>query len=65
VNCTGYRSGRNKIGIPKLILEWKKKITNPEQKVKNKAVSLQAWIGPEVSRKLIFPDFLTTTQDGG
>jgi hypothetical protein len=25
----------------------------------------QAWSGPEVSRKLRFPDFMTTAQDGG
>jgi len=29
-----------------------------------KAVLLQAWTGPEGSRKLRFPDFVTT-QDGG
>ena len=34
-------------------------------KVKGKAVPLQAWIGPEVSRKLRFPDFMTVAQDGG
>jgi hypothetical protein len=33
--------------------------------VKDKAVPLQAWSGPEGSRKLRFPDFLTTAQDGG
>jgi len=33
--------------------------------VKGKAVPLQAWIGPEDSRKLRFPDFMTTAQDGG
>jgi len=32
---------------------------------KVKAVSLQAWTGPEVSRKLRLSDFVTTTQDGG
>ena len=32
---------------------------------KGKAVPLQAWTGPEVSRKLRFPDFITTAQDGG
>jgi hypothetical protein len=32
---------------------------------KSKAVPLEAWNGPEGSRKLRFPDFLTTTQDGG
>jgi hypothetical protein len=34
-------------------------------KGKGKAVPLQAWSGPEGSRKLRFPDFLTTAQDGG
>jgi hypothetical protein len=29
------------------------------------AVPLQAWRGPEGSRKLRFPDFMTTAQDGG
>ena len=33
--------------------------------VKDKAVPLQAWSGPEGSRKLRFPDFMTTAQDGG
>jgi len=32
---------------------------------KDKAVSLQAWTGPEASRKLRFPDFAKTAQDGG
>jgi hypothetical protein len=32
---------------------------------KSKVVLLQAWSGPEVSRKLRFPDFMTTAQDGG
>jgi hypothetical protein len=32
---------------------------------KGKADPLQAWRGPEGSRKLRFPDFLTTAQDGG
>jgi len=34
-------------------------------KVKGKAVPLQAWTGPEGSRKLRFPDVVTTAQDGG
>ena len=33
--------------------------------VNGKAVPLQAWTGPEGSRKLKFPDFVTTAQDGG
>jgi hypothetical protein len=31
---------------------------------KGKAVPLPAWSGPEGSRKLSFPDFLITAQDG-
>ena len=29
-----------------------------------KAVPLHGWSGPEGSRKLSFPDFMTTAQDG-
>jgi hypothetical protein len=32
---------------------------------KGTAVPLQAWSGPEVSRMLRFPDYMTTAQDGG
>jgi hypothetical protein len=32
---------------------------------KGKAVPLQAWTGPEGSRKLRFPDFVTAAQDDG
>jgi len=32
---------------------------------KGKAVPLQAWGGLQGSRKLRFPDFMTTAQDGG
>jgi hypothetical protein len=35
------------------------------KKGKGKAVPLQAWSGPEGSRKLRFPDYMTTAQDGG
>ena len=34
-------------------------------KVKGKSVPLQAWSGPEGSRKLRFPDYTTMAQDGG
>jgi len=30
-----------------------------------KAVPLQAWSGPDGAKKLRFPDFMTTAQDGG
>ena len=33
--------------------------------IKGKVVPLQAWSGLEGSRKLRFPDFMTTAQDGG
>jgi hypothetical protein len=32
---------------------------------KGKAILLQAWIGPEGSRKLRLTDFLTMARDGG
>jgi len=41
------------------------KWTSLASKAKDKAVPLQAWSGPEGSRKLRFPDFMTTAQDGG
>jgi hypothetical protein len=34
-------------------------------KVKVKQSCLQAWSGPEGSRKLRFPDYMTMAQDGG
>jgi hypothetical protein len=34
-------------------------------RVKRKAVPLQVWSGPEGSRNLRFPDFMTTAKDGG
>jgi len=38
---------------------------NVKEKVKGKAVPLQAWSGPEGSRKLRFSDYMTMAQDGG
>ena len=40
-------------------------LTETYCKSKSKAVPLQAWTGPEGSRKLRFPDYMTTAQDGG
>jgi len=34
-------------------------------KSKVKSVPLEAWRGPEGSRKLRFPNYMTTAQDGG
>ena len=44
---------------------WSKRSTDGIRKGKGKAVPLRAWCGPEGSRKLGFPDFMTTAQDGG
>jgi hypothetical protein len=38
---------------------------NNEVPAKGKSVPLQVWTGPEGSRKLTFPDFMATAQDGG
>jgi hypothetical protein len=38
--------------------------TTTKGKGKGKAVPLQAWSGPEGSKKLRFPDYMTTAQDG-
>ena len=38
---------------------------NGTDQVKVTQSSLEAWSGPEFSRKLTFPDFMTTAQDGG
>jgi len=40
-------------------------VTGSAHKCKGKAVPLQAWSSPEGPRKLRFPDFMTTAQDGG
>ena len=41
------------------------KISGQQHASPNLAVPLQAWSGPEGSRKLRFQDFMTTAQDGG
>ena len=59
------------VGIPQLLLPvfGKHSVFNVGNflffLVKGKAVPLQAWSGPEGSKKLRFPDFVTTAQDGG
>jgi len=57
----GYGDMMNKLtGSGKLLLSGKIMTL-----YKGKAVPLQTWTGPEGSRKLRLPDFLTTAQDGG
>jgi hypothetical protein len=53
--------------IPKLSADYRDlsfSFTQYFFSVKCKAVPLQFWSGPEGSRKLSFPDFMTTAQDG-
>jgi len=51
--------------IPKYHNSDESNILSTLLKVKCKAVPLQACSGPEGSRKLRFPDLMTTAQDGG
>ena len=55
-DCLQYRHRSFRCRYNRVLLHLKKK---------GKAVPLQAWSGPEGSRKLRFPDFMTTAQDGG
>ena len=52
-----YKNGENLLTI---LLIWRLLVI-----YEGKAVPLQAWSGPEDSRKLRSPDFMTTAQDGG
>ena len=44
---------------------YKDSRTATYEQAKGKSVPLQAWSGPEGSRMLRFPDFMTTAQGGG
>jgi hypothetical protein len=44
-------------------ISWQ--LLGDEEWVIGKAAPLQSWSGPEGSRKLSFPDFMITVQDGG
>ena len=55
LNVQHYPSGRHKLCISAFL----------SRIYKSKAVPLQAWTGPEGSRKLRLPDFVTTAQVGG
>jgi len=47
------------------IVTFGTEITSYKSKGKGKAVPLQAWSGPESSRKLRLADFMKMAQDGG
>jgi len=44
---------------------WQDCVENSWRVVKGKAVPLRAWSGPEGSRKLRLPDYMTTAHVGG
>jgi len=48
-------------------LKWPKRVRRITTclYIKGKSAPLQAWSGPECSRKLRLPDFMTTAQDSG
>jgi hypothetical protein len=55
-----------RVNMGKVVVHWSGKwIDVYNGKGKGKAARLQAWSGPEGSRKLRFPDLMTTAQDGG
>ena len=47
------------------MVKWSALDGTPITEGKGKAVPSQAWSGPVGSRKLRFPDFMTTAQGGG
>jgi hypothetical protein len=51
----------NSVTIGRILM----KVDMSKKKGKGKSVPLQAWSGPEGCRKLRFPDYMTTAQDGG
>ena len=60
-----YRKNTDMLTKWKLCINGQNTTILSHKVVKGKAVPLQAWSGPEGSRKLRFPDFVTTAQDGG
>ena len=60
-----YRLGCHKELNPGTLHKNVSLYTSYRNMVKGKSVPLQAWTGPEGSRKLRFPDFVTTAQDSG
>ena len=63
----GPRTKYHKCGgfLPKIIRNIRPLGTPRKNIWKGKAVPLQAWSGPEGSKKLRFPYFVTSAQDGG
>ena len=68
-----YRSGNltywtgfvHRLSLSDNVEEYTESIFCWPVKITTKAVPLQAWSGPEGSKKLRFPECMTTAQDGG
>jgi hypothetical protein len=59
----GFRDNDAKVTF--MLARYREKQRTEISSAMSKAVPLQAWSGPEGSRKLRFPNFMTTAQDGG
>ena len=64
MSCKSKNHGWKQHIIKTMYLTYLKKDTAWIILLKCKAVPLQAWSGTEGFRKLTFPDFMTTAQDG-
>jgi len=62
---SGFAIGPLVPDASKVLLARRQRDITEDWNCRGKAVPLQAWSGPEGSRKLRFPDFVTTAQDGG
>jgi hypothetical protein len=57
--------GDSAIGVFNVYFNFPLPVNINPQLNKGKAVPLHAWSGPEGCRKVRFPDYMTTAQDGG
>ena len=65
INMTMAQILRLYSGEINIFVVFTKNKCTAQSKGKRKAVPLQAWTGPEGSRKSRFPDYTKTVQDGG
>ena len=63
--CEHRKAGKKRPLLRTICIQKNSSLLTAFIRGKGKAVPLQAWSGPEGSRKLRFPDFMTTAQDGG
>jgi len=65
VPCNGQQTRNEYDQRTAVVREFRMQQNDDVPIEKVKAVPLQVWSGPEGSRKLRFPGFMTTAQDGG